>query len=497
MKHFQLKFVTDKSIIRWLKILNFFEKNKACILSELIDLTSSSPRTLITDLGAIRDYFGGTLKLTSSENGYSFEEIKPSEYIEKKRALLRNEPIFIILESIFFGEIHPLSEWSEILHMTEKTLRKYLREANLHLAPYKITFHANPVTLEGDEVNIRSFLCAFYYEMDITPHTVFPSISTQEVIYDISELFPENSHEFTSYGYFSYLLYISLERARLGHKVDLDSKLIEIINKTELFTTFKQVHRSISTNFGFIPSENELIYIFGCIICHRKIINPIIEDRFCNIMNTWPSIKELTKSFYLLVQPDIKDTAGAVILLESFFTTMKIKELLTGASPINIDDVNGFVINHFSQEYSNYFSFLTSTSQFKELFAPNSFEDICSNLVLHTETLLSSFWGEPKNIAFIFEGNVYVSHYVQSWSQKYFGKFHNVYYPNSSDLSQDYFEENNIDLLVTNYSDYLTDYLLDIECILFKSIPEASDWNKLFYWLNPKITHDFILENRV
>lgn len=95
----------------------------------------------------------------------------------------------------------------------------------------------------------------------------------------------------------------------------------------------------------------------------------------------------------------------------------------------------------------------------------------------------------------IFEGNEYVCEYAESIVWKYLGRFHTLYYPDASELSPAYLKEKQIDLLVTNYSEYTMEYLLEVECILLKSFPDATDWNRLLNQINPRILRLVVLNN--
>ena len=103
MKTFQLKFMKNNSLVRWLKLLDKFEKKTTCTLGELSKVTNSSSRTLISDIANIRNYFHGTIEISSSKVGYFFEEIDGEAYRRKKQNLVKAEPIFLIFESIFFN----------------------------------------------------------------------------------------------------------------------------------------------------------------------------------------------------------------------------------------------------------------------------------------------------------------------------------------------------------------------------------------------------------
>jgi hypothetical protein len=70
-----------------------------------------------------------------------------------------------------------------------------------------------------------------------------------------------------------------------------------------------------------------------------------------------------------------------------------------------------------------------------------------------------------------------------------------MYYPDSNELSHEYLKEKNINFLITNYSEYATEYLLDVESVLLKSIPDAADWNYLLNRINPRILRLVVLDN--
>ena len=61
----------------------------------------------------------------------------------------------------------------------------------------------------------------------------------------------------------------------------------------------------------------------------------------------------------------------------------------------------------------------------------------------------------------------------------------NFFFPDSNELSPDYLMMNHIDLVVTNYTEHVSDYANDIDCLIFKTFPDKNDWNKLDKCLNP------------
>nr|WP_232844522.1 helix-turn-helix domain-containing protein [Enterococcus innesii] len=94
-----------------------------------------------------------------------------------------------MLENIFMGELKSIDEWTDCLFLSKSTLSKYLRRIHQQLTHFDLTLTLDPVNIVGEEADIRNFFCTFFYETDITPHTVFPSVAVQQAVTEISGMF--------------------------------------------------------------------------------------------------------------------------------------------------------------------------------------------------------------------------------------------------------------------------------------------------------------------
>jgi hypothetical protein len=183
------------------------------------------------------------------------------------------------------------------------------------------------------------------------------------------------------------------------------------------------------------------------------------------------------------------------ILIESFFTSAKLKECLSTSANRNIYDVNAFIKKTFSKEFAAYREFLESSCEYHTLYSVEYLTDFCANLVIFIESVRERHWFPRKNIAFIFEGNNNIVQYIEGWSNRYFSRSHQVFYPDSGEVNAQYLEQNTIDLLVTNYAEHATEFRDIVECIVFKTIPSSSDWNRLLERINPNVTRQFALKD--
>lgn len=399
---------------------------------------------------------------------------------------------------MFQNESHSTEEWADILHLSSTTLQKYLKILHKQLLYFNLALSLNPVKIEGDEMDIRNFFFSFFYESDITPHTILPTAAIQHSVNEIGQLFDKEAYHYSSFTLTSYLLMISLERYNGGNVVKVSDSLYIAVQYSVQLMHFQKINYIIEKHFGFTLPKEEILHLFICIVTQRKIKSVLVEQKFCLSYNHWSEIGVLTKDFYqnfFSMQPT-QEKKSDHILIESFFTTAKLKDCLTFSANRNIEDVNQFVTRFFFEEYCAYYNFFETNAQYLALYSKQYLTDFCVNLVIHIEAIREAYWGKKKNIGFIFEGNRSVCQFIENLAKKYFSPYQAVFFPDSSEVNADYLEMNDIDILVTNYSEYINEFNEFTECVLFRSIPTANDWNRLLTRINPKITNQYLLADR-
>jgi hypothetical protein len=496
LKTFQLQFITDKAKARWFQILQELETKKTCSTVSLTELTNSTARTIVTDFNYLREYFKEIAHFISSKQGYSIE-IEDSEiYLEKKRAIIQDEALFIILERMFFNELKSIYEWADYFHISESTMIKNMKKLSDQLSPFGLSLELNPVNLTGSETDIRNFYFSFYYESDITPHTIFPTVAAQEAVFKIASSINNTITKIVPFGYLSYLLYISIERIICGFSVKIDDSLKSIVLRDPEFHKILIAYNIINEYFQIELSIDEGIFLYLSILCRRPFNDLTHEKYFCKRYNNWPEITALTKSYLETVSINDSNEYLSLILLESFFTSSKLRSLLSNSGNKNIQDTNDYAKKHFLHSYNKNMSFLKKSKLFYRLFNVSIIDDICANLTLFTETIIEKYNSKPRNIAFMLEGNEYINQYTEAWIRKYLGEFQNVYFLGPSELCNSYLNKNNIDLLVTNYTEHLNHSFINLDYILLKEFPDASDWANLLKKISPQLLNNFILENK-
>ncbi|MEC5317159.1 helix-turn-helix domain-containing protein [Enterococcus casseliflavus] len=492
MKEFQLKFISNKQIVRSLKILSLLQNHSVITMKELASVTNSSDRTILTDIHRIKDHFKDTISLEPTPIGYTFEIQNLRDYNEKKRALLEEEPLFQIVESIFFSECQHINEWSEQLFTTISTLNKLFKNITPLLKDYGISLSHNPVDFVGDEIDIRHFFHDFYYESDVTPHTIFPSLDIQETALTISRAAFFEEYSFISFTDFNYIIYITLTRI-------LSGKSIEKVNKKALDLKNHLINHSnvcvlvhikdlLLEYFNTEVNEIELFYLFIQLNTRRSAVSFKTEKLFIDRFNLWPEIKELAHNYTHAIDTPERYLKDGYIFFESFFISIKARYCLSPTLNQNLEDISMRVKMTFPLEFQKTYRFISSTLKEEYKLPDKQLEDITANLVLYTDSLRNFHWSSSKNIAILLEGNRFVVENIRSNAQRYLGKHCSLFFPDVTQLSTDYFQTYNIDFIVTNYNDYLINLDYGLPIILFDTTPSKKDWYKLFQKLIPNLT---------
>lgn len=492
MKEFQLKFITNKQTFRCLKILNTLERFSICSAKELAAATNNTVRTIVKEIADIKNYFQETIQLDSSPSGYRFAEIEPQQYVALKRNLLKNEPLFQIIESIFHSELQSLSIWSEYFHLSESTLIRYIKNVHPVFTSYQLTFDYTTMDLIGSEINIRRFFHDFYYESDITPHTILPSLAIHDITLDLQKEDFFKEYPKLAFGEFNYMLYIIIERFTQGKTVKIPTEISVLFDADDKLPFFKKIKQAVQAYFSITLTQEELIYLGTTLMCKRSVLDEATEKKFCERYAHWPEVQILVEAYLTDLDPPAEEQERTRVFLTSFFTSIFLKNKLSPILNQNLEDVTRFIKRYFPKECQHNLAFVKKNLVCLQLNAQQA-EAISANLTLYIDSMKELYWSHPKNIAFFLEGNYFICQSIYVAAKNYIGHSNNLYFPDASEMSATYFTDHKIDIVVTNYSEHISDYVQSIPHLLFKATPDSSDWNRLLTMIDPRSTQIFSL----
>lgn len=494
MENLQLKFITNKVTIRWLKILAMLERSRVCSSKQIADSLNIGIRTVSTDIRQMREHFGSSVEISSEYVGYFFKEINPDLYHMRKRVLIEGEVLFIVLKSILNGNLHTFEEWAFKFHLSESTMKRYLMSAEQTLKEYELKFTLTPVDLLGEEANIRKFFKDFYYEVEIVPHTLLPIDQIRIFIeeYTILNHFKFNTN--VSQSDFSYYVYIMIQRIKSKRYLKTNKPINEFVYNEQEKKFFTALDTYVySEEEVTIPQEEKKILYLYC-ACQRTINDIEGEKDFCNKFDKEMSLKHLSHSFLstydaklYLMNPDLS------YYVHSFFVAIQNLDSINPVLNRNVTGINEFSDHAYPEGMKIVHKFIEKNWTVLNI-SSKFINDLVTNLTLTVESIKDLHKPNPKKIAFLLEGSYYLSRSIESKAYRYLGAHHQIYFINMNKLNNKFLSENKIDIFVTNQGDYITEFLANVEYLVFKSLPDRSDWNNLLKMINPQLGKDLRLD---
>ncbi|KPG71556.1 helix-turn-helix domain-containing protein [Enterococcus sp. RIT-PI-f] len=478
MRDLQLQLINDRSTARRFQLLAIIEREQFVTTQYIAAQLGVSQRTILTDIQLLKDHFGESAAFDASNTGYQFAELDITTYNQKKQTLLDNEPIYEIISNIFYGELDTLEDTANYLNYSPGSLRRILQSAQSVLRQYGLIFQMNPIQIVGEEIAIRKFFFDFYYEGSQTTHTLHPPKGFQQLFLQLSEE-AKNIELDTAVGIasFYYRIYIAFERYRQGFRVALPESLETIICQENDFEKLSHLIATLGKTYDYSLPKTEVAAIHFDILTQRTVRAIDSEILFYARFGIWPEIETIAKQYVTSFTDSSWDQATLLTFYKSFFLSIKIKEAI---SPIlnktMSDTIKSIRTNQTNAFYQNV-SFIEEYAAQLQL-STKYREDIATSLTMYAD-LLSHFYAAKKQIYFILEGDSLTRQSIISKATQFFGKQHQLTFISIWDLSKERLQEASIDLIVTNYSPYITDYVATNPYVLINAIPKAKDWQTI------------------
>lgn len=485
MQYFHRQLLTDKVNKRWFQLLIELERERTVSTKDLAKSVSSTTRTIISDIANIRNYFGEAIRIDVTNMGYSFFEIHSEVYIRKKKELLDLEPLFVIITAVFSNELLTVGEWSDRLHKSESTIVRNLKKLEKIVKEYQFEIEYSPVSFKGDEQNIRKFFLSFFYEADATPHTVTPNIMIQEIVLEFSKTYKLETHLAIQFSMFCYILLISIERSQAGHHIQLPNNLKRELMKHHENFDLNKLKRIILEKTSDVFSDEELLYIKLFLITNRNIDSIESEAEFVKRYSN--NVVAMIATDYLQENPKLIPQ-GVEALVHSFFTCCYLETQLTKLHVKNLIDSALFIDRSQSSNFAQNLAFLQGHPLTQNLFTESIIRDVAINLTLFMTAVEATYANPSLKIAFLLEGNHYVCLQTKAYANQLLAGTHHLFFLDSISLNEEILEKIGVDIIVTNYSEYINDYVLQTDYLLFQTIPIADDWKNLQKKISPALS---------
>ncbi len=87
MRELQLNFMLNKTTVRWLQMLNTFERERTCSIASLANKLDVTQRTISSDIKELKTHLQEAAEFTLEANGYHFRKLIRKDTCLKKSLL--------------------------------------------------------------------------------------------------------------------------------------------------------------------------------------------------------------------------------------------------------------------------------------------------------------------------------------------------------------------------------------------------------------------------
>ncbi|MDA9470668.1 helix-turn-helix domain-containing protein [Enterococcus sp. 5H] len=476
MKSTQLNLLIDKRIKRWFQILNSLERGSS-LQKKLAQSLDISTKTILADIKEIEPYFNQSITIAASANGYTLTINDKVAYTDLKKKLLEHEPLLAILSGIFYGNLMSIFDWADQLFLADRTLIRYLKKLTPVLEHYQLKMTYPQLSLEGKEIDIRNFFLAIFYEEDTIPHYIFPPILINTIMADLSKVeFNHFQLDLPQYK-MSYLLFITFQRISNGYTLEIDNVMI----KPYLSNALKQLEFSFEKHTGFHLNSSDLVYLM-LMMSNSNSYNSALELAPTCEEDIMSSSLQLTVS--LCNELGILDDKQARKFIHSFFQLNYLKNAASVTCLFLPPSLIYYNNIHYKKELTLLKKFLKKYSDILLIDHSAEFEQ---TLLVFTIRLMYKLNQKSYNIAFIFEGSSEMTLLLEDITRTYMPSGHSIYFFRANTLLEEEFAKCSIDLVVTNFSEYIFELPEEMKYLLFSYHPTPDDWNELIKIIDPRL----------
>lgn len=480
MKSTQLNLLIDKRNKRWFQILNSLERASS-LQKTLAQSLEISTKTILADIKEIQPYFNQSITIAASTNGYTLTINDKVAYIDLKKKLLEHEPLLAILSGIFYGKIMSIFDWADQLFLADRTLIRYLKKLNPILEHYQLKMTYPNLSLEGQEIDIRNFFLAIFYEEDTIPHYIFPPILINTIMTDLSMItFDYFNLDAPNYK-ISYLLFITYQRISNGHTLEIN----KITIKPHLLKTLKQLENSFEKHTGLCLNSSDLVYLLLMISD---------SSSYNNTLELTPDFQEDTASISLQLTLalcealDLSDDTQTRKFIHSFFQLNYLKNKASITCLFLPPSLIYYNKIHYKNELTKLKKFL---KKYSDIFPIDKSAEFEQTLLLFTVRLIYKLNQRSYNVAFLFEGSSETTLLLEDITRTYMPSNHSIYFFRANTLLEEEFVTRSIDLVVTNFSEYIFELPENMNYLLFSYLPTPDDWNALIKIIDPRLKNKY------
>ncbi|MDA9470585.1 helix-turn-helix domain-containing protein [Enterococcus sp. 5H] len=474
--HFSL--INDQATKRRIRILvKISETSSPLDVQLLIKELNIHKSTFYSDYNFLIATFPDTICLIEFKNKTVLKRIADSSIIKENiKKLLNDQPLPIIIESIFNGSLETITHYCEKLYISVSSIRQLLTLLKKVLKEFDLTISTNPINIIGNEISIRYFYFQ-YFRYTQENLSIFSNSSHLDFIYHIIREISIDYGSVLSTDYYrlSHWLLIVETRINQGHTVSISSDTFNFYKDKDSFIRFKK-----AVNRYFFPSKlrekitpSEILFAYLIRLDSLTYEDPkyyFTDDYYIELKK----FEKLTSLFFKQAKLSIASHNVLKNILEAFLVNLTN---LSNLSPL-FQTTSSQLLNLAQKKHPNTLKLWTEI-----LISDGTFlypDQLAVKLTLITSAKMQVL--TKKNILFSLTGDPSTIIYYREMARKNVPKDMNCFFLFNQPLTEDILYHLNIDICIFNFP--LSHSLGPVELIQLSYNPSDSEWTELLHTLH-------------
>lgn len=465
----------DNKVKRIVKILTILlEDSNPIPIGLLAQKLNITQRTLQLDITNIIATIPNNVQLITYNSLPSIKKTQNNDLgiTNYLNDILLGNPLFIIIESIFNGEIYDSSHFSEHLYISESTVKNYLFILKKVLKSYNLTLSYSPIDILGNEIEIRYFYFQYFRYARSSEAPILRDDQYITMLNIIKSTI--NNHgiilNFDYYRLASWLTIIT-KRIKQNKHVHLSETIHSKYAKKDSYLKFKLAIYTHYVSKEITLSESEIMYAYLTrldAVIYEEHKSFFTDDFFDQLKKFEPLTVDFLKKSNrnLSINLTLSQTLQAYLVNISMLT-----ELSTLYQKVP-EKLKQLVENKHSKILTIWNELLKNQTNFFYTY------ELSVNLTLISETHLHT----KKRLLFALTGESASINYYKEMALKYVPYDMEVFFVFNAPLDNKLLEKMEIDLCVYNITPQ--EKLTYSNLFKLSNIPLGSEWDKLLILLH-------------
>ncbi|PED41066.1 helix-turn-helix domain-containing protein [Bacillus cereus] len=231
MLHFNYNLITEKSVKRKIFILETLNNSQKLISSKyLANQLNCSTRTIASDISQLKNEIPSNWEIIGIKTkGYILIKPLTDPIFPIIKINLIESPIYQLMLGFFNNKHYSLEKWSQRLYINKLTLATHLKNFRKTLDTNKLTIKPPNIQWQGEELHIRHFYIAFFYNTLKYTNEVFLSIELRSKLASIIK-----QHQFSiEFENLCVIIFVTINRISYKHYLTKKINYVPIFNKAQ------------------------------------------------------------------------------------------------------------------------------------------------------------------------------------------------------------------------------------------------------------------------